>query len=301
MTQRIAIANRKGGVGKSTVTLAIATAYAAWQAKRVLVVDLDTQCNVSQALIGGQRWADLRRADQLISDYFFSILDADADRAKDRQHYVTHAVGEVALSAGKLSLLPGSLEFEDVQNEYILKQFRGAKDPNAAAEMVRGPIRSSLRRLDRAYDVVLYDCPPGLSMASLAAIELADRVIVPFKPDFISEFGVDRISMLIEGKRVYEDVAAIAFADRRYRCVANGVVADGADARAGRDRFVIDTIAEDHPVCTTHLPLNNDLRDAIDWMGQSLTMEEKFGTGLPFVRALFDELEAAPGAGQIAA
>lgn len=290
MTKRIAVANRKGGVGKSTITMSLAYALAAWEHKNVLVVDLDTQCNVSQALIGGQRWSDLRKDERLISDYFFSIIEEDFDRLRDRQQFVAEGVGEVALPHGNVSLLPGSLEFEDVQDEYILKQFKSATNPAMAAEQVKGPIKSSLRRLDRKFDVVLFDCPPGLSMASLAAIELADHVVVPFKPDFISEFGVDRISMLIEGQASLAGVQEIAFADRRYTCVANGVVDDSDDPRSGRDRFVVDTIAEDHPTFETVLPMNNDIRDAIDWMGQSLSMEEKFGSGLAYVRALHDEL-----------
>jgi len=290
MTKRIAVANRKGGVGKSTITMSIAYALAAWEHKNVLVVDLDTQCNVSQALIGGQHWSDLRKSEMLISDYFFSILDEDVDRLRNRQQFVAENVGEVRAPHGSVSLLPGSLEFEDVQDEYILKQFRSATNPITAAEQVKGPIKASLRRLDRKFDVVLFDCPPGLSMASLAAIELADHVVVPFKPDFISEFGVDRISMLIQGKASLEGVHDIPFAERRYTCVANGVVADATDPRSGRDRFVVDTISEDHPTFETVLPMDNDIRDAIDWLGQEMTIEEKFGSGLPYVRALHDEL-----------
>ena len=111
MTKRIAIANRKGGVGKSTITMSIAYALAAWEHQKVLVVDLDTQCNVSQALIGGQRWSELRKGEQLISDYFFSILDEDFDRLKDRQQFVAQDVGEVKFKHGSVALLPGSLEF----------------------------------------------------------------------------------------------------------------------------------------------------------------------------------------------
>lgn len=290
MTKRIAVANRKGGVGKSTITMSIAYALAAWEHKNVLVVDLDTQCNVSQALIGGQRWSELRKGEQLISDYFFSILDQDVDRLRDRQQFVAQNVGEVHLDHGSVSLLPGSLEFEDVQDEYALKQFRSATNPTMAAAQIKGPIKSSLRRLDKSFDVVLFDCPPGLSMASLAAIELADHVIVPFRPDFISQFGVDRISMLIEGKPNIEQVDTIEFSQRRYTCVANGVVADHEDPRYNRDQFVVDTIAGDHPSFQADVPMNNDIRDAMDWLGNTMSMEEKFGSGLPHIRALYSEL-----------
>ncbi|MEO0618594.1 MAG: ParA family protein [Pseudomonadota bacterium] len=290
MTRRIAVANRKGGVGKSTLTMALATVLAEREGKRVLVVDLDTQCNVSQALIGGERWAQLRREERLISDYFFSILDNDSDRLKDRAQFVAENVGEVQCGDGMVALLPGSLQFEDVQQEYTLKQFKSATTPGEAAAQVQGPIRQSLKRLDRKFDAVFYDCPPGLSLASLAVLELADHVVVPFKPDFISEFGVERIAMLIQGVRHPDALQEIPMHARRYTCLANGVVSEADDPRRDRDRFIVDTIAGDHPTFETLVPLDNDIRDAVDWMGQSLSLRDKFGTGLAPFLAIHDEL-----------
>src|SRR5258706_11465017 len=55
MAQFVAVSNRKGGVGKSTIAVMLAHAAAAWSGRRVLVMDLDTQCNASLMLIGGGR------------------------------------------------------------------------------------------------------------------------------------------------------------------------------------------------------------------------------------------------------
>ena len=56
-------------------------------------------------------------------------------------------------------------------------------------------------------DVIIMDCAPGLSNATAAALKLANKVVVPFRPDAVSEFAVDRISQIIEG-RGYDDVQA---------------------------------------------------------------------------------------------
>ena len=91
------------------------------------------------------------------------------------------------------------------------------------------------------YDVVILDCPPGLSFAALAALDLANRVVVPFRPDFVSQFAIDRISMLIERVDTAEQLAAIPFAERRYSCLANYL-------NNGHERLLLDQMALDHPL-----------------------------------------------------
>ena len=61
MAQFLAVSNRKGGVGKSTIAVMLAHAAAAWSRQRVLVMDLDTQCNASLMLVGGVGWERANR------------------------------------------------------------------------------------------------------------------------------------------------------------------------------------------------------------------------------------------------
>ena len=85
----LAVANRKGGVGKSTVSVMLAHALSVWGEKRVLVVDLDAQCNASLILIGGQGWSEARKANRNIGDYFFDLFDGQSMAPKD---YLLHGV-----------------------------------------------------------------------------------------------------------------------------------------------------------------------------------------------------------------
>ncbi|MEQ1615061.1 MAG: AAA family ATPase, partial [Hyphomicrobiaceae bacterium] len=129
----LAVANRKGGVGKSTVAVGLAHAAAAWGGKRVLVLDLDSQCNASLILLGGQGWLDAKKANRTISDYFFDMFDETAGAPRE---YLVHGTGDVRDAAGKplrISLLPGSLMLEDVQGELYVKEARQAKDPDVVA------------------------------------------------------------------------------------------------------------------------------------------------------------------------
>ena len=98
----MAVANRKGGVGKSTVAVMLAHALSVYGGKRVLVLDLDSQCNASLILMGGQGWNEARKAGRTISDYFYDLFDGIPAQARD---YVIRNAGGVTGPGGKPGLL----------------------------------------------------------------------------------------------------------------------------------------------------------------------------------------------------
>lgn len=286
MANFLSVANRKGGVGKSTTAVMLAHAFAAWGGKRVLVMDLDSQCNASLILMGGEAWSLARREGRTISDYFFDLFDETHPEPRD---FLVHNVGDVRAANGKplaLSLLPGSLMLEDVQGELYVKEARQSKDPEVVGQRVRGRLERLLRRFEQSYDLVILDCPPGLSFAALAALKIADRVIVPFRPDYVSQLAVDRIALLIEEKRNEADLAEVPLADRRYACLANGV------RGTGRDRLLIEEIGLLHPMLSAQLPHSDAIANAFDWEAAQKTIEDKYGAGAGPLRALYDEVAA---------
>jgi len=280
-----AIANRKGGVGKSTITVMLAHALAAWGGKRVLILDLDSQCNTSLILMGGQGWNDARLAARSIADYFYDMFDGNMPVPKE---YLVHGAGDVAGANGRaptISILPGSLLLEDVQGELYLRKARESRDPDIVANHVRQGIARLLRKFEGSYDVVLLDCPPGLSFAALAALKIADRVIVPFRPDYVSELAVDRISLIIEDKANQDDLDALAFGQRRYVCLANYVRDNG------RDRLLVEEIGLKHPVLETQLPMRDAIANAFDYVGgPRMSIEAKYGSATEDVRRLYNEI-----------
>lgn len=286
MAYFISVANRKGGVGKSTVSVMLAHAFAVWGNKRVLVFDLDAQCNSSLILLGGEGWRAAHNDGRTIGNFFEDLFDGLNPKPKE---YLVHGAGDVVMANGKkpvLSLLPGSLLLEDVQSELTLRQAKSSNSPMVVQDRVRGRIEMLLRKFEGHYDVVIMDCAPGLSAASSAALKMAGKVIVPFRPDYVSQFAVDRIAQIIEGRIGLAAVAEIPFEKRRYTCLANYVRDNG------RDRIVIETIGVDHPVMGTRLPQKAALADAFDWLDGGLSIEEKYGDALTDVRALYDETRA---------
>ncbi|MGI9422679.1 MAG: hypothetical protein ACR2PA_05765, partial [Hyphomicrobiaceae bacterium] len=134
-------------------------------------------------------------------------------------------------------------------------------------------------------DLVILDCAPGLSNATAAALKLANKVVVPFRPDAVSEFAVDRISQIVEG-RGYQEVLAIPPAERRYICLANYV------RPGGRDAIYIDTIAGNHPMLETSIPAMPDVADAFDFLGEPQSVAEKYGEAIGPLENLHRELSS---------
>ena len=283
----LAVANRKGGVGKSTTAVMLAHALAAWGRKRVLVVDLDAQCNSSMILIGGEGWSNARNKRTTIADYFFDLYDGVMPNAKD---YLIQSAGDVAAPGrAGITLIPGSLLLEDVQGELFLKQSRESNDPDIVSRRVQGRIKQLIKRFESDFDVVLMDCPPGISFAALAAIQLSQKVLVPFRPDYVSQFAVERIAMLVEDKGNLEAVTTVPKDQRRYVTMANFV------EPTGQDRLFIELIADEHPMLATQLPLNPSIARSFNYLQQKRSIEEKYGAVSGDVRKLYDEMAAIMG------
>ncbi len=281
----IAVANRKGGVGKSTVSVMLAYAFSVWSNKRVLLMDLDPQSNASLILLGGAGWLETKKKSRNVAAYIEDRLYA-IQQTKIRD-YIVQGVGDVERDDGsrpELSLVAGSLDFEDMQDELITEYSRGATPFKQAKMRCAEHFRAALNFAKPLADVVILDCAPGLSHATAAALRLADRVIVPFRPDAVSEFAVDRIAQIVEGRRNPEDVWSMDPRDRRYICLANFV------RPGGRDRTYIETIAAKHPTLETQLPLLPDIADAFDYLGEAQTMVEKYGDAAPALENLHREI-----------
>lgn len=284
MAQFLAVANRKGGVGKSTIAVMLAHAASVLGGQRVLLMDLDSQCNASLILMGGQGWNEARKARKSIADYLFDMFDESALPPRD---YLLHGVGDVLDLDGKrptISILPGSLLLEDVQGELYVKEARQSKDPSLVANRVRGKLERLLRQFESIYDLVILDCAPGLSFAALAALKTADHVLVPFRPDYVSQLAVDQVALLIEGRRNSSDLAAIPMDERRYVGVAN------SNRGIGRDRLIIEEISLNHPVLETQIPHSDAIANAFDWDPTPKRLDEKYGDGIEVVQRLFTEL-----------
>ncbi len=285
----IAVSNRKGGVGKSTISTMLAYSFATWSNKRVLLIDLDAQSNSSLILLGGEQWIEAQKTSHNVAAYIEDRLYS-IEQTKIRD-YILNSVGDVINDDGEappIALLPGSLNFEDMQDELITFYSRNQTPYKQARNKCAEHFRAAFSFARRLADIVIMDCAPGISNATLAALKLADKVVVPFRPDAVSAFAVNRISTIIEGQS-FEALQDVAHGDRRYICLANYV------RPGGRDTIYIDEIAHDHPMLETQVPAMPDVADAFDFLLEPTTLDDKYGDAAATLRALHGELATKLG------
>ena len=174
----LAVANQKGGVGKTTTTVNLATALAATR-KKVLIIDLDPQGNASTGL-GIERSARRRTT--------YDVL-----------------LGEVSLEEAilptivpGLSAVPSSVDLSGAELELIDLSEREYR------------LQAAVRRAELRFDYVLIDCPPALGLLTLNALCAADAVLVPLQCEYYALEGLSHLVRTIDRvKRAFNPVLEI--------------------------------------------------------------------------------------------
>ncbi|GAA2838916.1 chromosome segregation ATPase [Aminobacter aminovorans] len=162
----ITVANQKGGVGKTTTAINLATALAAI-GERVLIIDLDPQGNASTGL-------GIDRKDRSVSSY--DVLTGELE--------IEQAAMETAVPG--LSIIPSTLDLLGIEMEI-------ASAPDRVLKL-RNALRASAERA-AGYSYVLIDCPPSLNLLTLNSMAAADSVLVPLQCEF---FALEGLSQLLE-------------------------------------------------------------------------------------------------------
>jgi chromosome partitioning protein len=182
---KTAVANLKGGVGKSTTTLFLAEHWALFQQRKVLVIDFDPQANASYMLLSRAGVEHAEHACQtlphLLEDVFkghqLNPMAYVVPRASDlREINATDAVGHV-------SIVPSIPRLWFGQHDLDRGLYLSGKDP---VEVLISILNAFLDSIVDHYHCVLFDCPPGFGTSSRAVLRIADHVIAPTIADYTS-------------------------------------------------------------------------------------------------------------------
>ncbi|MEM9102153.1 MAG: ParA family protein [Pseudomonadota bacterium] len=164
------IFNQKGGVGKTSITCNLA-AVTAQQARKVVVIDLDTQCNTSHYLSGHNAF------EQTIADYL-SQVGSVLFPSKN----ITHFVHETPFK--NLFLIPASESLSSIEHS-LESRYKIYK------------LRDGLMQLQEIYDDIYIDTPPAFNFFTKSALIGAHRVLIPFDCDAFSRQSLDKVMTAI--------------------------------------------------------------------------------------------------------
>jgi chromosome partitioning protein len=260
MAAVISVINLKGGVGKTTTTVAVAQVLAGVFERRVLVVDLDPQTNATVMLIGERGWAQANAEGRTVAHLFRGAL-AGAPPG-DMRSAVLHDVGNVAEVRG-LALLPSSLELIEVQ-EQLATMPRGPFYASSPAEV----LRHALAPLLDAFDYVLIDCPPSLGIVTFNGLRISQGYVMPTIPDVLSTYGIPQIMKRV---RMFAD----AF---ETRIEPLGIVVNKFRQQSTVHTAQLHALAarSPAPIFRTVIPENNDVAGAAEFR-QVSTLRQKWG------------------------
>jgi chromosome partitioning protein len=179
MRNTVAVMNTKGGVGKSTLVLSVAETLSAKFGKNVLIIDSDSQASVSAMLLSAANLHRLQSDGLTIVDLLVaSVLN---EMAVDWPRFVVGGVSDVD-EARTVYLIPSDMQLTLFERE-VSKESLHAR--------LRASIGALLNHVRSVFDIVLVDCPPGLSVLTESWLRETDFHFSPTKPDYVSTCGLE--------------------------------------------------------------------------------------------------------------
>ena len=268
MGQSIAIMNTKGGVGKSTIAMGIAETASTYHGKSVLLIDSDPQTSMSIMMMPMPRWEKLEREKKTLVHYLAQTVLGDQEL--DWKQFVATKVSDVE-DATSIYLMPSHME---------LSLFERAVSEANRARLLRTTIRKLLDDAMDTFDLVIIDCPPGISILTEIWLREVDYYLPPTKPDYLSARG---LAILGRFRELYPNM----------RFASNlGVVINMKDIRAPLDEEWHGRIASipENRCFSTAIPRRAYIQRAADYDDSVRSYPAKYpGDAGDALRSLVDE------------
>ncbi len=191
----ISICNLKGGVGKTTIVMALAEYLAGdtMYKKRVLAIDLDPQSNLTSALMSEEVWEKEFNNRGLTLPFLFKNPEYFLEDAKNESFIAKYNISNVRNrnSFSQLHLIPSSPKLFEIQEDLPSSYYSCNLKPVDL-------LRTILKPLLNNYDYILIDCAPNINRIVKSAFLASDACIIPCVPNRMSIYGLELLLEHIE-------------------------------------------------------------------------------------------------------
>lgn len=194
----ISTVNMKGGVGKTTLTVNLATCLAKYYRKRVLVLDLDSQISATLSLMSPHDFARTRKKRRTISYLIDNVIQPNPYSKLNVEDIIIPSICNVE----GLELLPGDIELYD---EYIVSETlhnQAINQDTTEFEVVwnsfeRVLIKKIIEPVIDNYDYIIMDCAPGYNLLTRSGIAASNYYLLPARPEPLSVVGMQLLERRI--------------------------------------------------------------------------------------------------------
>lgn len=257
MGRIIAVANQKGGVGKTTTSINLSAALAE-ENKKILVIDADPQGNTTSGF-----GLDKNEIDRTI----YHLMIGECSVTECIRHDIVEDLPRIDIIPSNINLSAAEIELIDIdKKEYILK--------------------NEIDKVKDNYDFIIIDCPPSLSMLTVNAMTTADKVLVPIQCEY---YALEGLSQLVHTVNLVKERL-------NPRLEMEGVVFTMFDARTNLSLQVVENVKDhiDENVFKTIIPRNIRLAEAPSY-GLPINLYEPKSAGAEAYKLLAEEVIANEG------
>jgi cellulose biosynthesis protein BcsQ len=284
----------KGGVGKTTLTVNLATCLAKYHQKRVLILDLDAQISATLSMMAPHDFAQMRKRRRTLTYLLDGVIQPNPYSKLNIRDIICPSVCNLE----GLALLPGDIELYDeyIVSEMLHKQAISQEDLDfdTVWNHFEGLLmRQILEPIREEYDFIIMDCAPGYNLLTRSGLAASDFYILPARPEPLSVVGMQllerRIAKLKENHRGAQPVninllgiafilSAGGFLGRYYRQVMKRVQEDFAP----------------HKLFQNSIPMDVNVAKAVDIFTPAVLAMPNSSGSKAFVKLTEEFLEKLP-------
>jgi len=273
MASIISIINLKGGVGKTTLTVALAEFMALKHQLKVLVIDLDPQTNATMALMDEYEWKKRNIRGQTVVQLFRDRMDFRQRPIFDTKEAIVRQVSNINGGIPGLDLLPSSLDLIDLQDNLASIEASGILSQRPLTLL-----GEALAETVTAYDIALIDCPPNLGLITQNGLVFSQYYLIPVIPDILSTYGifqiVSRVRRLVNETGV--DLKPLGVVINKYRQQSTLHRTQSHVLKMDADRMGFGR------VFNTVLPESTQAAAAMDFSVRYSSLHGKYGYQVPY-------------------